>query len=328
MAGCLGLALLFSLCGCEKQPVTRSFFAMDTVMQVQVWGPETAADGCVQLVNTLEQKLSVSRPGSQIARLNASGSLAPDADVLGLIRDARALCACSEGALDVTLEPVMELWGFRDGNYAVPEDDALVGALARTGWESIGIQEDLVTLPAGMALDLGAVAKGYTADRLAEQLGEQGVERALLNLGGNVQLLGSKADGSPWRVAVTDPAAPEQAAGTLLLAGSHAVVTSGGYQRYFEEDGVRYHHILDPRTGRPAASGLASVTVVAESGLTADALSTLLFVKGLEGAVEAWQAGDFGPFEAVFITDDGSIFITPGLEDRFETDRACQVVGA
>lgn len=157
-------------------------------------------------------------------------------------------------------------------------------------------------------LDFGGIAKGYAAEKCAKLLEAAGIEAALLSLGGNLQTVGTKPDGSAWAVGIADPENPTQAIATLTFTGSLALVTSGGYQRYFEEDGVRYHHILDPKTGYPARSGLASVTILAESGTLADALSTALFVMGLDAAAEFWRGSD--DFEAVFVTDGGKIYAT------------------
>jgi len=175
---------------------------------------------------------------------------------------------------------------------------------------------DTVTLAReGMALSLGAVAKGYAGDLAADALRERGVTSALLSLGGNIQTVGAKPDGGAWRVAVQDPENPEQYAGAIDVA-DQAVVTSGGYERYFVGgDGEVYWHIMNPETGYPAKSGLISVTVAADSGALADALTTSLFVMGLDAAAAHWRA--YRDFEAVFITDAHELYITEGLESRF-----------
>jgi thiamine biosynthesis lipoprotein len=171
-----------------------------------------------------------------------------------------------------------------------------------------------------MQIDLGSVAKGYTGDCILEQFRNQGVTSAILNLGGNVQTLGAKPDGSPWRVAITDPVSAGNA-GMVEIIGK-AVVTSGGYERYFEEDGVVYRHIMDPSSGYPVDNDLLSVSIIGDSGLVCDALSTALFVMGLDRAAAFWKAWGSDSngacdFEAVFITVDGKIYITEGLEDSF-----------
>ena len=185
-------------------------------------------------------------------------------------------------------------------------------------------------LAPGQAVDLGGIAKGYASDWVEAALRRNGAQRAMVYLGGNVLVLGTKADGSPWRVAVQDPADTSAYAGVLALTDAFAV-TSGGYQRYFEENGVRYQHILDPKTGYPAESGLTSVTVVAAangpdydseapapgSGAMCDAFSTALFVLGEEKALDFWRTSGYD-FGLVLVTEDGRVLVTEGLADRFE----------
>jgi len=171
----------------------------------------------------------------------------------------------------------------------------------------------LITLPEGMEIDLGSVAKGYAGQLVAQMLREHGVQSALLNLGGNVQTVGAKPDGSPWQIGIKDPQGED--AMMVLSVEDQAVVTSGGYERYFEQDGQTYWHIMDPSTGHPADSGLISVTIVGDEGVVCDGLSTALFVMGLEKAADLWaQSGDF---EAVFVTASGEVYITEGLRDHF-----------
>ena len=315
------IAAVFLLSGCAERAADATFFAMDTVMSVRVWGAD-ASDACAaaqQTVQALERELSVTEEHSALARLNASGSGTLPDDALTLLRGALDLSARTGGALDPTLYPVVRLWGFTTGNYRVPADEEIASALARVGAEHVLIDGDAVTLTGGAMLDFGAVAKGFAAQKCADALSAAGATAALLSFGGNVQTVGSKPDGTPWRIGIADPAGSGTAA-TLSLTGSCAVVTSGGYQRYFEENGVRYCHIFDPASGAPAQSGLASVTIVAQDGLLADGLSTALYVMGLDAAAGFWRDSD--DFEAVFITDDGGIFCTAGLSGCIEADGA------
>ena len=221
------------------------------------------------------------------------------------------------GALDPALYPVILAWGFTTGDYRVPEQAELSALLAEKDTGAIALGGDgTVTLPDGMAVSFGAAAKGYAAQKAAEAMAAAGAESAILSLGGNVQTLGeTKPDGSPWTVAVTDPSDTGDYVG-ILTVGQGAVVTSGGYQRYFERDGHTYIHILDPATGRPVENDLLSVTVVTSDGARADGLSTALFVMGLEGALD-FQAHT-EDLELVLITTDGRVVVTAGLRDRFE----------
>ncbi len=295
------------------QPVTGTLFAMDTVMELTIYGGEDLLSAARERIEELEAKLSVTREGSEIYAVNHGGGTL-SADTADLLRRALELCGRTNGALDLSIYPVVRAWGFTTGEYRVPGRGELEKLLAhvdytRISWEGSG----KVSLPDGMEIDLGSVAKGYTGDQVIALLRENGVTSALLNLGGNVQALGAKPDGSPWRVGVRDPLGDGYVG--ILEVADRAVITSGGYERYFVEEGQTYWHILDPATGVPARNGLASVTVVGESGLVCDGLSTALFVMGLEDAADFWRKSD--DFEAVLVTEDGQIHITEGLEDVF-----------
>ena len=219
------------------------------------------------------------------------------------------------------IDPLMRAWGFTDGNYRVPADAELDALLQTTGWTEVSVDGTTASLPGGFALDLGGIGKGYAAGRCKEILKAHGVTSALLSLGGNVSALGSKPDGTAWTVAIEDPDGGDYL-GTVQIA-DQCVVTSGGYQRYFEQDGVRYWHILDPETGKPARSGMKSVTIVSADDTLADALSTALFVMGPERAADFWRVhrAEFG---AVWLTDDGRLFVTEGL--TLTTEREYEVV--
>ena len=184
--------------------------------------------------------------------------------------------------------------------------------LERVDYRQAALEGDRLTLPEGVELDLGAVAKGYTGDQLMALLAREGIASAIVELGGNVQALGAKPDGSPWRVALQ---APEGGYAGVLEIVDKAVVTSGGYQRYFEQDGEIYWHIIDPAQGRPARSGLQSVTIVADEGTLCDGLSTALFVMGREEALDFWRTRN--DFECVLISEDNTVAITEGLEESF-----------
>ncbi len=312
------LALCLALCaGCapKQEPETDTFTAMDTVMTLTLYGGEPDALAAAKdRVLELESRLSVTDPNSDVSVLNREGTAVLAPDTAELLRRALELCAQVDGALDVTIYPVVKAWGFTTGDYTVPDGAVIADLLTRVDYTRVRLEGDTASLPAGAEIDLGAVAKGWTGDQLAALLREKGVESALLELGGNIHTVGSKPDGSDWRVAVRDPADPEGYIGVVSVADK-AVVTSGGYERYFEEAGVRYWHIMDPKTGAPVRSGLASVTVVADSGLYADALSTALFVMGRDGALDYWRA--HRDFEAVLVAEDGSVTVTAGLEKSF-----------
>ena len=312
------LALLLAGCSAATtvEPVTGAVFAMDTVMDLTIYGSQASLDSAEARIQDLEAQLSVTDESSEIYALNQNGSGTLSGDAAALLSQALALCEETGGALDLSIYPVVRAWGFTTGAYSVPADETLQALLTCVDYAEINLDSATgrVTLAPGMEIDLGSVAKGYTGDQVLSLLREDGVIAALLNLGGNVQALGSKPDGSPWKIAVQNPFGSGYV-GTLEIV-DQAVITSGGYERYFEENGQVYWHIIDPATGTPARNGLVSVTVVGSSGLLCDGLSTALFVMGPERAAGFWR--EHGGFEAILVTEDRQILVTEGLEDNFQ----------
>ena len=315
----LALAIILTGCGAGRS-IGSTIFAMDTYMTLKVFGSEreAALEAAEAEIHRLDRLLSISSQTGEVYAVNTAGGGEVGAEVSALLTAAKEVHERTDGAFDITVLPVMELWGFTSGEYTVPAPDELEEALRLVDGESVELSGNTVTLKNGVRIDLGGIAKGYTSDRVTGIMRDMGVTSAIVTLGGNVQALGSKPDGSDWKVAIRDPANEGGTVGVISVSDM-AVVTSGGYERYFEEAGRRYHHIIDPATGFPAETGLASVTIVCADGITADALSTALFVMGLDAAESFWESGYYD-FEAVFVTDTGEIYITAGLESRFEAE--------
>lgn len=314
------LCLPLLLCGCAQKSAEREFFAMDTVMQLRAYGP-AAEDALAQAeaeIYRLEGVLSCRDEQAALARLNETGGGTAGEETAALLQTALTLCEQTGGAYDPALGALSEAWGFSTGAYRVPEPDALAEAMQSSGAGLVQLDGISVTLTNGAQLDLGGIAKGYAADLLRAQLEKEGVTSATLDLGGDVFVMGRKTDGSDWRIAVKDPADTESYLG-VVSAADKFIVTSGVYERYFEENGVRYHHILDPKTGCPAESGLVSVTVLCENGAWADALSTACFVLGPDGALALRDdlADQGTDFELILATNDGRVLYTDGLADAF-----------
>jgi thiamine biosynthesis lipoprotein len=313
---CALLLALLLLAGCAQAgPWETELTAMDTFMKLTVYGSggEQAGKQAAARIRELESLLSTTDAGSEIYAANHTGSADLSEDTAALLGRALSLCADTGGLLDVTIYPVVRTWGFTTGDYQVPDRETLDKLLERVDYRTVSLAGGRLTLPDGVEVDLGAVAKGYAGDQLMALFRDEGVTSAIVELGGNVQTLGVKPDGSPWRVAVQSPDG-DGYAGVLEIADK-AVVTSGGYQRYFEQDGETYWHIIDPRTGCPARSGVLSVTVVADEGVVCDALSTALFVMGPEEAAAYWRMQ--GGFEYILIDEAGAVTITEGLEGCF-----------
>lgn len=284
-------------------------------MTLRFYGsPETLAEDLKAETERLESVFSVTRPDSDFARLNADGRIAPAPETRDLAEKALALARETDGALNIALYPLVKEWGFTTGQYQIPEPDRIRELLPLTDWHRITLSDSSLAIDPGMALDPGSLAKGYTADVLTARLKEAGVTCALLDLGGNIQAIGTRPDGTPWQVGIRDPEGEGHLG--ILSAADTAVVTSGGYERYFTgPDGQVYWHILDPLTGAPARSGLLSVTVVGPAGWRADGLSTALFVMGADKALTHWR--ETGGYELVLVTEDHEVIVTEGLADRF-----------
>lgn len=329
-------ALSLTACGeTAAESETRTVYAMDTVMNLTVYGENAAAalESAEKELHTLDEAvLSRTAEGSELYALNTSNGETVEYgadDILpALIETALTISDATEGAFDPTLAPVLDAWGFTKDERRVPSADELKELLSHTGCGKVALEKTAdgwtVTLLDGAQLDLGGIAKGYAAGRVRTILREAGVTSAIISLGGNVAAVGKKPDGSAWTVGLQDPDRPEAYFGTVSIEDA-CVVTSGAYQRYFEENGVCYHHILDPHTGCPAESGVKSVSVVAQDDTLADALSTALFVMGLDAGAELWNSSGLS-FEAVFVTDDNTVWITPGLAGRYRSDRPYQIL--
>ncbi|MBO4938186.1 MAG: FAD:protein FMN transferase [Oscillospiraceae bacterium] len=278
--------------GCSAE-ARKTVYHMNTVMDLKITGRDAdiALARAETILTDLESLWSVTAPDSPLSRINRGTDVQLDPANRALLDKAEALSRRTGGAFNPKLRCLSEVWGFYNESYRVPTDEEIAAALKEAQW------------------DLGAALKGHAGAKIAADLQQLNVHSAILNLGGNVQTYGTKADGTPWQIGIQDPDGGNYL-GVVSVSGTMAVVTSGDYQRFFEADGVRYHHILDPETGYPADSGLRSVTVICADGMTADALSTALFVMGLEEGSALWRESN--DFEAVFITADGSIFATEG----------------
>ena len=324
-------AALFMLTSCagetaadsetDDKKSSGSVFAMDTYMTITAYGKngEKAIEAAQKEISRLEKLWSVTDESSEIYAIDHSGGaeVSISAETEELLSFSIDMHRQTNGALDITLYPVLRAWGFTTGEYRVPDDSEISKLLERKGADKIVVGNGKASVPENTEIDLGAVAKGCAGDAAAKALKKQGVTSALLDLGGNIQTVGdTKPDGTKWKVGIRDPFG-EGSIGTLTV-GECAVITSGGYERFFEKDGVIYKHILDPETGRPADSGLASVTVTGCEGRMCDALSTSLYVMGLDKACGYWREN--GDFDMILVTDDGDVYITDGIAESFSSN--------
>ena len=345
---CLSVSLLLGGCNNIKQDTTtetkntqteekaesneeasKDIFAMDTYMTVTAYGAKAqeAVDEAEAEIQRLDELLSTGNEESEIAQLNQNKNATLSEDEGYLVERALELNKETDGAFDIAIYPVMEAWGFPTQNYQVPTADTLESLLKLADASQIIYDENSRKISfgrEGMKIDLGGIAKGYTSSRIMDIYKENNISSGLVNLGGNVQALGTKPDGSKWRVAVQSPDDTEDYLG-ILSVEDKAVITSGGYERYFEQDGKTYHHIINPKTGYPAENGLTSVTVVSEDGTLADGLSTSLFIMGKEEAIEFWKAHS-EEFDIIMLTDEGKLYVTEGIQDDFSTEMEMEII--
>ncbi|MBQ4353541.1 MAG: FAD:protein FMN transferase [Clostridia bacterium] len=326
------LSLLFVLtllsgCAAKEDAEYRDFnyFSMDTYITLRLACTDkngarlddsvlaSAADECASILADLDGTISAHDPSSAVYALNAdiNKMLSADATLLSLLATADKVHSLTGGAFDYTLGALTELWNVKGGG-PVPSADDIKEALSHTGTGKFIVSGSLIEKrdPAAK-LDFGGIGKGIAAQRLLEYLSTTEISHGLVSLGGNIGVFGEKPGYGDYKIGVRDPDDAGAVIGYLYLA-SGFVSVSGDYERYFEENGVRYHHILDPRTGYPADSGLRSVAVHTANGASADALSTALFILGAEKSMALYEEGTLD-FEAVFVTDAGEILVTPGL---------------
>ena len=266
-----------------------------------------------QKLKGIEQAFSVNLPDSAVSQINQSAGIAPvvvPQEVIYVLQEALRIAERTSGAFDPTIGPLVNLWDIGGDNSQVPSREAIDHARSLVDWRLVEIdsQRGTVYLPKqGMALDLGGIAKGYAADELVAMAQEAGIQQALFDLGGNIYAFGTKADGTPWRVGVKDPAQPGGSPALALAVQDRSVVTSGMYERFFEQEGIRYHHILNPATGYPVWNDIQSVTIVSKNSLLADALSTSVFVLGREKGLALLESEDA---EGVIIGEDNLVYPT------------------
>lgn len=309
----------------SSQEYTSDVFAMDTYMTLTAYGEnaQEAVEAGIAEIQRLDDLLSTGKDTSEVAQINANGGGVLSEDTDYLVKRALDIYQSTNGAFDISIYPVMQLWGFTTGNFAVPSESDLAAKLALVDAGKIILSEEngqtSISLPEGMEIDLGGIAKGYTSGRVMDVMKSYGIKSAVINLGGNAHVLGNKTDGSQWKVGIQDPEDENGYLGGVSVTDK-AIITSGGYERYFvdKDTGVKYHHIIDPKTGYSANNGLISVTIVSADSTLADGLSTSLFVLGTEDAItycEEHCAED--RFDAIMEDEDGKLYITDGIYDDF-----------
>lgn len=310
-------------------PASKEFFAMDTYMEVDAYGDngEKAVAKAEKEVNKLDSILSTGKSISEISKLNKNKKQVVSADTMSLIKESVKISKETNSAFNPTIYPLMELWGFTTKNYYVPKDNEIKPLLNHMDIDNIKIDErknEVSFKDSNMKIDLGAIAKGYTSSKIIDIFKENNIKSGMVTLGGNVQVLGKKPDGSLWKVGIQNPIGEDEYLG-VLQTSDIAVITSGGYERNFTKNGKIYHHILDPSNGYPANNGLTSVTIISSDGTLADALSTSLFVMGKDKAIDFYKKSNYN-FDFILYTSDNKLIISDGIKDIFSSDLDIKVV--
>ncbi|HHZ06013.1 MAG TPA: FAD:protein FMN transferase [Clostridiales bacterium] len=303
----------------NKSPVVQQIYAMDTVMTLTLYSDSTTQEiaQATAEINRLERLFSATIEDSDISRItsNAGSFVTVSKDTVDLVDIAIMVSKMTQGALDISVYPVVKAWGFTTGDYTVPDATTINSLLPYVDYNKITVdRENLsIKIEEGMALDLGAVAKGYTSAKVSALLKSMGETAGVVNLGGNVETLGSKPDGDKWSVAVEYPNTSNYFC--KLSLGETSVITSGAYQRNFEQDGTVYHHIIDPSNGNPANNGVVSSTVLADNSAMGDGLSTALYVMGVEKAIRLYQ--QYKSFDFILLDSNNTVYVTQGLKESF-----------
>lgn len=329
----ISLLAIFTLAGCQKPveetpaqsgPVSKTGFLLGTVIEITIYdkNDEAILDKALARIAEIESKMTINNADTSeiIALNNASGvsevKLSPD--TFFVVEKGKEYSARSNGIFDITIGPLVKLWNIGTDYAAVPEESKLAEAVKLVGYERLSLDKEKLTAKladAGMKVDLGAIAKGYAADEVARVLAENGVKHAIINLGGNIMTLGGNPNGNPWKIGIQDPFNPRgEFIGIVPITGQ-TVVTSGTYERFFEENGKKYHHILDPATGYPTENNLYSVSIITDKSIDGDGLSTTTLLVGLQEGIKLIESTE--NTEAVFITADKKVYVTSGLKDNF-----------
>ncbi|MFA6309338.1 MAG: FAD:protein FMN transferase [Clostridia bacterium] len=301
----------------------RQFESLGTFNEITIFDcfDDALLDSAVNRVQEIDDTMSAFKPLSDISRLNQSAGERPvpiNPETLYLLSYAKKISEMSEGAFDITIRPLVELWGISKKLNFIPTQGEIDEAKKLVNFKDLELDKINGTSflkKQGQAVDLGGIAKGYAAEEVKRILIEGGVKSSIINLGGNAITIGTQPDNQPWFVGVQNPTAPAGEFFGMISSVNKTIVTSGCNERFFMKDGVRYHHIIDPRTGKPAQSGLLSVTLVCDNSVDADALSTAVFVLGIEksiGLLKKYEA------DAIFATEDCNVFVTDGIKDRFK----------
>lgn len=316
--------LILTACGNNGEEMPQAednAFLMDTLVQMRAHGEnaEIAVEESMERIREIENLMSKTIETSDIYKLNNNpeSEIEIDNESMNVLKKAVEYAEMTEGDFEPTIGSLVELWGIGSEDAAVPEQSEIEAALASTGYNYLDLADNSAEITkAGVKIDLGGIAKGYAAEEVKKVVQKYNIEHAFVNLGGNVLVIGDKVDGSPWKIGIQDPREGRGNVMAVVDAVDLTIVTSGNYERYFEENGKLYHHILDPKTGYPAENNLLSVSIISENSFDADALSTAVYVMGLEKGMKFIE--NMEDVDVMFITNDLDVYLSSGLKDIVE----------
>ena len=306
------------------EPISKSDFLLGTIVQITIYDKQDEAiiDKAMDRIREIESKMTINNNGtSEIIALNEAAGIKEvkvSTDTFDVLERGKYYSELSKGRFDITVGPIVKLWNIGTEYAAVPDPKVLEEKRQLINFNKLHLDRSTLTAKLddpGMQVDLGAIAKGYTADEVAKVLKENGVQHAIINLGGTVLTIGGNMQGNPWKIGIQDPFNPRGDFLGIIPVKDKTIVTSGTYERYFEQDGKRYHHILDPRTGFPADNEVASVSIVTDKSIDGDGNSTSVLLLGLEEGMKFIESEK--NIEAIFVTYDKKVYITSGLKDTF-----------
>ena len=325
------LLLIFSLSilgGCSKKetskpPLSKSELLMGTVIKVTIYDSddESIFNDIFTKIKELESNLSINEDGTLVDKINLSAGIEPvkvDDDTYEVIKKGLEYSKISNGLFDITIGPLVKLWSIGLPEQKLPTKQEIDSVLPLIDYNDLVLDDSEKTVylkRSGMMIDLGGIAKGFTADIISEILTEKGIKSAIINLGGNIFAHGNKNKTDFWKVGIQNPLSDRGGIIGSIQVKNKSVVTSGTYERYFEENGIKYHHILSPKTGYPYENNISGITIVSDKSVDGDALSTSVFAMGVEDGLNFVNSRD--GIDAIFVTNDNKIYLSNGIKDIF-----------
>ncbi|MEG1482308.1 FAD:protein FMN transferase [Clostridium sp.] len=322
------LMLVVGIVGCgekkSKDPITRTELFMGTAIKITIYDKsnEKILDKAFKRVIEIEDLVSINKEGTEITELNNNAGIKGvklSDDSFNIVKKGLEYSKLSNGGYDLTIGPLVKLWSIGLPEAKVPNKNEIIDAIKKIDYKNVNINEDtkeVFLTEKGMMIDLGSIAKGYAADEIVKLLKENGVKEAIVDLGGNIYALGLKEGDKEWKVGIQDPFTDRGNVVGSVKVSNKSVVTTGIYERFIEKDGVKYHHILNPKDGYPYKTELAGVSIIADESVDADGLSTLVFTKGLDEGIKFIESLD--GVDAVFITENRNVYTTDGIKDNFK----------